>query len=299
MRRVAVTGAAGRLGRELVAELRRAGDSVLALARPEFDITRADDLARLARWNPDIVINAAAWTDVDGCARDSERARQINGIAAGAVAEAAARAGAMIVQISTNEVFDGQRESPYVEDDQASPVNPYGASKLLGEELVARANPRHLIVRTAWLFGPTGSSFATKILRAAEQASSAGAPLRVVADEWGNPTWVPSLTAGLVGALGNPALAGCGILHLAGTPAVSRFGWAQALMDAAGLAVTLDPVRSATFARPSRPPLRAVLATAYQDAAALWDDWRPHAAKVGAESREASNPTERPGVLRP
>ncbi len=190
-RRTAITGAVGQLGTELVRAFAAAGDEVLALARPEFDITRPADLKRLTAWRPDVVVNSAAWTDVDGCARDPERAMRINGEAAGAVAAAGAAAGALSVQISTNEVFDGELDRPYAEDDEPSPINPYGASKLAGERAVATANPRHLIVRTAWLFGPRGTNFVTKILAAAERARAAGEPLRVVDDEWGNPTWTP------------------------------------------------------------------------------------------------------------
>ena len=110
--RVAITGAAGQLGHQLVLVFEEAGDRVLALSRPEVDITRQEDLRRLSHWRPDIVVNSAAWTDVDGCARDPERAMRVNGEAAGAVAEAANRAGALIVQISTNEVFDGTLNRP-------------------------------------------------------------------------------------------------------------------------------------------------------------------------------------------
>ena len=114
-RRVAITGAGGQLGAELVRAFTAAGDEVLALARPDFDITRPADLERLTTWRPEVVVNSAAWTDVDGCARDPERAIRINGEAAGAVAAAAAAAGALIVQISTNEVFDGTLDRPYTE----------------------------------------------------------------------------------------------------------------------------------------------------------------------------------------
>ena len=155
-RRVAIVGAAGQLGSELVRAFADAGDEVLALARPDFDLTDASHLPRLAAWRPDVVVNSAAWTDVDGCARDPDRAMRINGDAAGALAAAAADAGATVVQVSTNEVFDGSLDRPYTETDQPNPINPYGASKLAGELLVAGANPRHLIVRTSWLFSHTG-----------------------------------------------------------------------------------------------------------------------------------------------
>ena len=253
--RVAITGAAGQLGGELVRAFGARGDEVLALVRPEFDVTRVRDLDRLAAWNPDVVVNAAAWTDVDGCARDPELAMRINGEAAGAVARAAATAGALVVQVSTNEVFDGSLDRPYTEDDAPHPINPYGASKLAGERLVAAANPRHLIVRTAWLFGPGGTNFVTKILDAAARSREAGQPLRVVADEWGNPTWTPTLADDitvLAESQLHPEL-----VHLAGEPPASRLAWASAFVPTD---VAIEPIGMVDFARPSRVPPRAVLA---------------------------------------
>jgi dTDP-4-dehydrorhamnose reductase len=275
-RRIAITGAGGQLGRQLVEAFERDGADVLALRRPDFDVTRPRDLERLVGWRPDIVVNSAAWTDVDGCARDPERAMAVNGNAAGAVAAAAARCDALVVQVSTNEVFDGTLDRPYVETDTPNPINPYGASKLAGERAVAAANPRHLIVRTAWLFGPGGSNFVTKILAAAERARVAGQPLRVVEDEWGNPTWTPalaSLMARLVGPRGPVPAAP--ILHLAGRPPASRYEWARVILLSSGVDVTLEPISGREFVRPSTPPARALLATTQDDIeriAAL--DWR-------------------------
>jgi dTDP-4-dehydrorhamnose reductase len=257
-RRVAVTGANGQLGREVVRAFRDAGDEVSALARPAFDVLRADDLSQLTDWRPQIVVNCAAWTDVDGCARDPDRAMKINGEAAGAVAQAAARAKAMVIQISTNEVFDGTAMVPYDEDASPNPINPYGASKLLGEQLVASAAPRHLVVRTAWLFGASGSSFVTRITAAAQRAEADGSPLRVVDDEWGNPTPAAGLADALVAVSHRSDVSGR--LHIAGTPPVSRYGWACMILQ--DLEVEIQPIGSAEFIRPSRPPLRAVLETA-------------------------------------
>ena len=214
------------------------GDEVLPLMRPEFDLTRTGDLRRLTAWSPDVVINSAAWTDVDACAGDPAHAIAINGTAAGAVAEAAARAGALIVQISTNEVFDGSLDRPYTEDDSPNPI-----------------------VRTSWLFGAHGSNFVTKILAAADRASAAGVPLRVVADEWGNPTSTTWL-AGAIRKLAEVVLDGSengGIWHRAGQPAASRVAWARRILhgtDAQITEISLDE-----YPRPSRVPPRATLTT--------------------------------------
>ena len=259
-RRVAITGAAGQLGRELVRAFGQAGDEVLALARPDFDLTEPAHLARLTSWRPDIVVNAAAWTDVDGAAREPERAMAVNGDGAGAIARAAADAGAMIVQVSTNEVFDGTIDRPYVETDEPNPINPYGASKLAGERLVAAATPHHLVVRTAWLYG--GSvSFPQKIRAAAERALTEGTGLRIVDDEWGNPTdvrWLGPAIERLVRIeLADDPLH---LYHVAGWPPVTRFGWATRLL--ADLSVRLEPISADEYPRASRVPRRAVLDTA-------------------------------------
>lgn len=254
-RRIVVTGAAGQLGRELVRALSVAGDEVLGLARPSFDITTPAHLERLVDWRPEVVINTAAWTDVDGCAGDPIRAMWINGEAAGAVAEAAARAGALGFQISTNEVFDGTLERPYVEHDDTNPINPYGVSKLAGERLAASANPRTVIVRTAWLYSDA-HGFPAKIRKAEERSRLTGEPLRVVADEWGNPTPAAWLADALLVLLGAPEL-DPGIYHLAGIPATNRYEWAQHVLGPGDRGLT--PISRSEFTRPSVVPERAVL----------------------------------------
>ena len=257
---MAITGASGQLGRELVQAFGAEGDELLALARPEFDISRASDLDVLAAWCPDVVVNSAAWTDVDGCARDPARALAINGDAAGAVAAAAQRAGALVIQVSTNEVFDGALDRPYTEDDAPNPINPYGASKLAGELAVASANPRNLIVRTAWIFG-RDSGFPTRIRAAADRAASARTPLRVVSDEWGNPTpahWLASAIVRLA-ALATDQRVRSGAYHAAGQPATSRMAWAQAVLS--DHPVSVEPMRLEEYRRDSRVPPRAVLDT--------------------------------------
>ena len=258
--RVAITGAAGQLGRELVTGFAADGAEVLPLSRPDFDITRAADLDRLAEWRPEVVVNAAAWTDVDGCARHPERATAINGEAAGALAGAAARAGALTVQVSTNEVFDGELDRAYTEDDATNPINPYGASKLLGERLVADGSPRYLVVRTAWIFGPD-SGFPTRIRAAADRVVAEGKPLRVVADEWGNPTpagWLASAVVRLV-ALERGGDASGGIYHAAGQPPTTRLAWTEHVL--ARHTVSVEPMALADYRRDSRVPPRAVLDT--------------------------------------
>jgi dTDP-4-dehydrorhamnose reductase len=272
-RRVAVTGAAGQLGRELVRAFTDSGDDVLALKRPDFDITDASHLARMAAWRPDVVVNAAAWTDVDACARDPGRAMRINGTAAGEVARAAADVDALAVQVSTNEVFDGTLHRAYVEDDPPIPINPYAVAKLAGEQLTVAAGGRHLIVRTAWIFG-RDSGFPIRITAAADRMLNEGRPLRVVYDEWGNPTpagWLADTIVELVGLDSRASLPR--IHHAAGQPPTSRHDWARHVL--AGHGVEIEPMALRDYRRDSLVPQHAVLDTGRLERLGLAAaDWR-------------------------
>ena len=263
MSRVAITGARGQLGRQLVEAFRANGDEVLPLSRPQLDLDSPEAAIGLLRdARPEVIVHAAAWTDVDGCARDPEAALRRNGDTPRRLAEATAAWEPLFVQISTNEVFDGTATAPYAEDAAPNPVNPYGASKLAAEEAVREAAPRHLVIRTAWLFGPGGENFVSKILAAATRATQRGEPLRVVDDEWGNPTWAPSLAAAIVTAVRVAPEADVRLLHLAGSPATTRLGWASVALEALGMdRPRIEPISGAAFARDSRVPPRAVLAT--------------------------------------
>ena len=256
--RVTIVGSAGQLGRQLVTAFEPGAD-VVGLDHEAFDLAAVDAAQRLADTRPEIVVNAAAWTDVDGCARDPERAMELNGRAPGRLA--AAVPDALFVQVSTNEVFSGDADVPYDEDAEPEPINPYGASKLAGEREVSAAAVRHLIVRTAWLFGPGGSNFVTKILAAATAAAARGEAVRVVNDEWGNPTWTPALAEAIAAAVALPDDLRPSVLHLAGEPATTRHGWAeQVLAGDLGVAPP-EAVPGSTFQRASSVPPRAILAT--------------------------------------
>ncbi len=281
--RVAVTGAGGRLGRALVAALEEAPFTgpfgPLAWSRPDYDLDDPAAAARVVgRDAPEVVVHAAAWTDVDGCAREPERAMRRNAIAVAELADACATRGVDLVLVSTNEVFDGHRTDGrgYAAHDRPSPGNPYGASKLAGETAAQAAfirrrgalvaapggdapgGPQLAIVRTAWLFGPPGNDFPGKILAAAERAAAAGEPLRVVGDEVGSPTYAGDLADALVELLAAGAFAG--IHHVVNAGAVSRADWARAIVAAARLPVEVTDVTLGTWARPSAVPPWAVLA---------------------------------------
>jgi dTDP-4-dehydrorhamnose reductase len=268
--RVAVTGAAGRLGRALVAALADAPFTgpagPIAWDRAAFDLDAPEPITeRLGRDRPEVVVHAAAWTDVDGCALDPPLALRRNGAATGVLAEACAAASIDLVVVSTNEVFDGLRDDggAYGPADPPTPANPYGISKLEAERLAAaayrKADSANLgIVRTAWLFGTPGRDFPSRILDVAERSTATGEPLRVVSDEWGTPTYVQDLAEAIVELLAADAIAG--VHHLVNGGIASRAEWARDVVARAGVAIELVDVPSTTWQRPSRPPRWGVLA---------------------------------------
>jgi dTDP-4-dehydrorhamnose reductase len=266
--RVAVSGATGRLGCAIVAALADSPFAGLAgpiaWRRPEFDLDRPDAFeALIARDRPEVVVHAAAWTDVDACARDPRLAMARNGDATGALARSAAAAGVDLVVISTNEVFDGARTDGggYRPADPPNPANPYGASKLAGERLAAEAYaaaPERLaVIRTAWLYGPPGNDFPAKILAAAGQAIARGERLKLVADEVGSPTYTVDLADAIVELLASEGIRGTH--HIVNAGHASRAEWARELFRVAGLSVDADEVSASTWQRDSTPPRWAVL----------------------------------------
>ena len=268
--RVAVSGARGRLGQALMDAL---GDAPftgpagpIGWGRDAFDLDAPDAVgARLDRDRPEVVVHAAAWTDVDGCALDPELAMQRNAVATGVLATACAARGLDLLVVSTNEVFDGTRIDgrPYLPTDPPTPGNPYGASKAAGEQLAAQAYDARPggalgIARTAWLFGTPGRDFPSRILESAERARVAGEPLRVVNDEWGTPTYSADLADAIVELLADDSIAGTH--HLVNGLVATRADWARDVLVRACLEIEVVDVPSTTWERPSRPPRWGVLA---------------------------------------
>jgi dTDP-4-dehydrorhamnose reductase len=276
--RVAVTGAGGRLGRALLRVLDEAPfvAEVLAWDLPVHDLDDPASAERLvSAASPDAVIHTAAWTDVDGCARDPALAMRRNGEAAGELARACAARGVTLLAVSTNEVFDGRRDDgrPYRPEDEPNPANPYGLAKLAGEtgareaygvgpqERAAWAAPL-AIVRTSWLFGQPGPDFPLKILAAARAAAAEGRTLELVADEWGCPTYAPDLAAAMAGLLGAAASGEAslgGIHHVVNAGSASRAEWAREVLRLSRTEVATRDVPSAAWPRPSTPPAWGVL----------------------------------------
>ena len=242
------------LGHDVTAAAQRADHDVVGLAHRELDIADSVAVAQaVARTHPDIVINCAAYTDVDGAESASERAHQINGAGAGHVARAAARAGAWTIHISSDYVFDGTKHEPYVETDRPAPRSQYGASKLAGERAAAEAAPNaHTIVRTAWLFGAHGPCFPATILRLADERDE----LSVVDDQVGCPTFTGHLAEALVSlADARPP----GIVHVAAAGACSWFDFATEIVSAAGKDCAVKPGRTEDLGRPAPRPAYSVL----------------------------------------
>lgn len=252
MTRYLVTGAAGMLGRDLQRAL--AGREVTALTRAELDITDAEAV-RQAVGGHDVVLNAAAYANVDGAESHERDAFAINATGVENLARAAASHGAKLVTISTDYVFDGAATEPYAEDHPRDPINAYGRTKAAGEELALAAHPDGTyIVRTAWLYGAGGANFAATMLRLA----ASNATVSVVDDQLGQPTWTADLAAQLVSLADADAPAG--IYHGTNAGQTSWFGFAQAVFEQAGLdPERVIPTDSASFVRPARRPSYSVL----------------------------------------
>jgi dTDP-4-dehydrorhamnose reductase len=270
--RFAITGAAGMLGQDLLAAVSDAGHGVIALPRAELDITDAGAVAQtLSAAGADVVVNCAAWTDVDGAERSSEAALAVNGAGAGNVARAAAASGAWTIHVSSDYVFDGAKRSPYLESDPVGPLSWYGRSKLAGERAVADAAPeRHTIVRSSWLFGAGGPCFPATILRLAGERDE----LRVVDDQVGCPTFTVHLARALV-ELGEGAggVRAAGIVHVAGGGVCSWFEFAREIVAGADVRCEVQPCSTAEMPRPATRPAYSVLRSERGAQAPVLPDW--------------------------
>ena len=242
----------GQLGRDLVRVL--GGPHVVSgLDVPDIDITNAASIdAAMNTHEPELVINAAAYTDVEGAEDDEAGAFAANATGAGLLAEATAARGLPIVLYSTDFVFDGKKGIAYVPEDATAPLSVYGASKLAGELATVKANPKHFILRTAWLYGPGGNNFVEKIIGWSHNNDR----LRVVTDEVGSPThtWdVAEATARLI------ATEVYGVYHVVNRGVCSRFELAKAIVETMGLDVAVEECLSSEFPTKAARPEYSVL----------------------------------------
>jgi len=247
-----ITGAAGMVGTDLRNELESRGEQVVAVAKSELDITNRAEVVRFVDdARPDVIVNCAAYTKVDLAETEESLANAINGSAVEFLANAADRAGARLVQLSTDFVFDGTSQRPYDVNDATSPLSAYGRSKLIGEHAAAK----HTIVRTSWLFGIHGPNFVEAIRNQIRKGTN---PLRVVNDQRGRPTYTPHLARAII-RIAN--LAATGIVHYADEAECTWFDFARAINEELGSPVSVEPVTSEQFVRPAKRPAYSVLST--------------------------------------
>ena len=279
MMRILLFGKNGQLGWELCRSLAPLGpveacDLQVMEIGNLVDFTDPDDLRRVIRTcQPQVIVNAAAYTAVDKAESEAEIAMAVNGVAPGIIAEEAASSGAALIHYSTDYVFDGTKGSAYLESDVPAPLNVYGRSKLAGEQAIIQVDGSYLILRTSWVYSLRRDSFVTKVLKWSREQPV----LRIVSDQVGNPTWSRMLaeaTSHLV-AMGGSHLsewidARKGIYHLAGNGCASRFEWAQEILrleiarkgqDNAEtwLQCELQPALTSEFPTPARRPLFSAL----------------------------------------
>jgi dTDP-4-dehydrorhamnose reductase len=278
--RLLVVGAAGMLGRDLLAAAERAGHEPVGVDLPEIDITdSAATTALVGEIRPDVIVNCAAWTDVDGAEADEEAAARVNAEGAGNVAAAGATAGAHVISISTDYSFDGTATQPYVESSPTSPLGAYGRTKLAGELAVSEAaTPDFAIVRTSWLFGPHGKNFVDTMLRLGAERDE----VSVVDDQIGCPTYAGHLAAALVDIAERRLT---GIVHCAGGGQCTWHDLTVAAFERTGTDCEVKRVSTAEFGRPAPRPAYSVLRSERADAPRL-PDWQEgleaHLAAKGA-----------------
>lgn len=266
--RLYVIGSEGQVARSLREAAGRHSDIVFGCSgRADIDLRDPTSVERhLDRFRPDVVVNPAAYTAVDKAESEPDAAFAINRDGAGAVAAAAARVGAPIVHLSTDYVFDGTKQGAYVESDPVNPQGVYGRSKLEGEQVVAAANPRHIVLRTAWVYAPFGANFVRTMLRLAGDRDR----LRVVDDQIGCPTYAPDIADAVIAIarqVAGPSWRAdhAGVTHLAGPDAVTWCGFAREIIRQSaargGRQVEVDAITTADYPTPAVRPANSRLST--------------------------------------
>lgn len=250
--RVLLAGGSGQLG--LAVQQTWEEHEIIAPPSSEWGIADAATTRQLVSTvKPDLVLNAAAYTDVDGCESNRDTAYRVNALGPRNLASACLESGCALVHVSTNCVFDGQAREPYLEFDPTNPISVYGRSKLAGEEAVRSILPRHYIVRTAWLYSPHRRNFVKTILRLGAEKGH----LRMVADEISTPTYAVDLARAILALVRHQVY---GVYHFTNAGECSRLEYAREILRLAGLThVELEPIALADYVRPSCPPLYSPL----------------------------------------
>lgn len=287
--KVLVTGAGGQLGLDLLDSF--ADHDVVGLTHADLDVAREAPVVAVVRdHEPDLVVHVGAWTDVDGCEREPDRAHRVNALGTWWVARACRLVDAAMVYVSTDYVFDGQgrRDAaggmrPYTEFDRAVPLNSYGRSKEAGEQLLRLTLPEHYVVRTSWLCGARGRNFVRTMLRLGEERGHTE-PILVVDDQFGSPTFTRDLAA----AVRELSVTGrFGTYHRTNGGVCSWYEFASAIFEQAGLDVDLRPSPSSELQRPAPRPTYSVLSDRHSVLSGLKEmpQWRDGLARLLEELR--------------
>ena len=218
-----------------------------------LDITHEDTVSDfISTRAPDIIVNCAAFTNVDKCETESEAAFNVNSLGPKYIATAAKECGARVIHISTDFVFDGNSSRPYTENDQTNPLSEYGRTKLEGERNIQSHCNSYLIVRTSWLFGHDGINFAAKMLELAEHNKE----LSIVTDEIGSPTYTPDLAVALWTLIKQECE---GVINVSSYGSCSRYEWAEYIFEMMGYKIKINPIKSSQYKRPAKVPLNSTL----------------------------------------
>lgn len=251
--KILILGARGMLGQDLV-PLLSLNYEVIPRDIQDFDITDAERVKKeVLALKPQVVINAAAYTDVDGCESNKELAFSVNADGAGNIARACLLAQAKLIHLSTDYIFDGSLSRPYREHDQPAPLNIYGLSKLKGEIAIQESGAAYLIIRTQWLYGAHGKNFVDTIIRLSRQEKE----LRVVNDQHGSPTYTKDLSWAIKVLMEKDAQ---GIIHVANSGSCTWYEFAREILHQVGLnQIPIIPISSAELARPAPRPANSIL----------------------------------------
>lgn len=286
--KIVVTGREGQVVQSLLEKaVPRPDLEVIALGRPELDLIKPDTVrSAIEAIKPDLVVSASAYTAVDLAEDEQELAFAVNAIGAEAVAEAAKNCGVPVIHLSTDYVFAGDADEPYAETDVTGPRSVYGRSKLEGERLVAHANPRHIILRTAWVYSPFGKNFVKTMLKLAETRDA----LSVVSDQWGNPTSALDIADAIIQVADHlaatPDFSAYCVYHLAGTGDTNWSGFARAIFDESarlgGPTATVTDIATADYPTKAVRPMNSRLSTEKFQAAFGWSPphWEASLAQV-------------------
>jgi dTDP-4-dehydrorhamnose reductase len=257
--KILITGSNGMLGTDLVNLLKSREASlehnpeVIEAPHEVLDITLKDRVSDyIFTHTPDIIVNCAAFTNVDKCETEREAAFSVNALGPKYLASAAKKCGARVIQISTDFVFDGNGNRPYTEEDQTNPLSEYGRTKLEGERNIQSYCDSYLIVRTSWLFGHNGINFAAKMLKLAEQHKE----LSIVTDETGSPTYTPDLAEALWILIKQKCE---GVINISNDGSCSRYEWAEYIFETMGFKIKMNPIKSSEYKRPAKVPLNSTL----------------------------------------